>query len=134
MDNFKGINDAFGHSGGDEVLRQLARCLRGGVRVGDLIARVGGEEFVVVLADHTSADAQLTCDRIRRSVNDMSWPELSPDLRVTVSMGLAGTTDGRTADELWAAADALLYQAKRAGKNRVLNDIEAATARPAEVG
>lgn len=140
VDNFKAINDGFGHSGGDEVLRRLARCLGDGVRVGDLIARVGGEEFVVVLAGHTPAEAQLTCDRIRASINDLAWPELSPGLRVTVSMGLAAATGGKTAEHLWASADALLYEAKRAGKNRVRSETEAAPAplpeapRAAEVG
>ena len=133
VDNFKAINDAFGHSGGDDVLRQIATCLQGGVRVDDLIARVGGEEFVVVLAEHTLADAQLTCDRMRRTINDMSWPELSAVLRVTVSMGLAGAGGGTTSDELWAAADTLLYEAKGAGKNRVVHDTGAAVARAVRI-
>jgi diguanylate cyclase (GGDEF)-like protein len=123
VDNFKSINDAFGHSGGDEVLRRLATCLQDGVRAGDLIARVGGEEFVVVLAASTTAGAQLTCDRIRQGIGELTWTGLSFGLHVTVSMGLADGLGTRTSQELWIAADTLLYEAKRTGKNRVCTDL-----------
>ena len=124
VDNFKSINDAFGHAGGDAVLSQLGGCLRDAVRAGDLTARVGGEEFVVVFAAATLADAHLACERIRLAISDIAWPELSEELWVTITMGLACTTTSRTSQELWIAADALLYDAKRAGKNRVLSAAE----------
>jgi len=113
VDNFKSINDAFGHAGGEDVLSELAACLRAGVRAGDLTARVGGEEFVVVFADATLADAHLTCERIRLAISAIAWPELSEGLRVTVTMGLASTATSRTSQDLWIAADALLYDANR---------------------
>lgn len=122
LDHFKRINDVFGHTVGDRVLVQVARLLREHLRDDDLVARTGGEEFVVVLPNTDRDQAFALCDRIRRRVHDCHWRAFAPDaaveLQVTLSAGVACTPayDGGT---LFERADLAMYKAKRAGRNRV---------------
>jgi two-component system cell cycle response regulator len=113
-DHFKRINDTAGHAAGDETLRALGQLLSRRVRGEDLAARLGGEEFVVVFRD--GADPFETADALRREVPEASprWPH-----PITVSIGVAGG-DAAETDSLLAAADAALYRAKAAGRDRTM--------------
>ncbi len=119
-DHFKSINDRFGHSGGDKVLRALVLSIRATLRDSDLIGRVGGEEFVVLSPGADLASALLLAERVRTTVE--ATPLLIDDqaLTLTVSVGVAiAALDDRDGAALLKRADAALYAAKRAGRNRV---------------
>jgi two-component system, cell cycle response regulator len=124
IDFFKGINDTYGHEAGDDVLREFAERLKRGVRGIDLVARLGGEEFVVVMPETDAAYASLIAERLRRDVERESFPTRGGEqLPVTVSIGVAefrGASD--CADALIKRADQALYSAKRHGRNRVVAD------------
>lgn len=119
VDHFKRINDRFSHLVGDEVLRQIASILSGLIRKSEFLARFGGEEFVLLMPGMGSSDAVVLCERLRSAVEGWSWGEQIAQLHVTISIGIASTegTDDPTA--ILAVADALLYQAKANGRNRV---------------
>ncbi|NHT16246.1 tetratricopeptide repeat-containing diguanylate cyclase [Cellulomonas sp. IC4_254] len=124
LDLFKSVNDQHSHPVGDEVLRRVAQIMIGAVRVGDVVARVGGEEFTLVLLDSPQEQAQAVCERIRTTIEGFPWHELSPDLHVTMSFGGAMAEPDEPAAGLVARADAALYRAKRLGRNRVVFDRE----------
>lgn len=117
IDNFKEINDTFGHPVGDEVLRSVARELTSSFREGDLLARYGGEEFVVILPKVTDSAAMQIMERIRERCCAREVPEVGR--AVTVSVGLAVTSGAEQLEHMIARADDALYRAKRSGKNRV---------------
>ena len=120
LDNFKQVNDRFGHLVGDDVLREFARELRGGIREIDLAGRWGGEEFALILPGTNADGAVQVAERIRKALarrNIAAGDGRS--LRLTSSFGVAAYPDLATAEDLLAAADAALYDAKRTGKNRV---------------
>lgn len=120
LDHFKRVNDRFGHATGDEVLRRFAAVLRASVRDGDLAARLGGEEFVVILSGATLLQAQEVCERIRvRLANTVFLSPGREKIQVTVSAGLAALSDDLPGDAILAHADAALYRAKREGRNRL---------------
>jgi diguanylate cyclase (GGDEF)-like protein len=122
IDHFKRINDERGHLTGDEVLRRVAWLVRQQVREGDLCARFGGDEFVLVLTAGL-ADAEDAIGRLADALTRYSWAAIAPGLSVTVTAGLAEHTPEHTVDSLFAAADADLLAAKRA---RYLHDAPAA--------
>jgi diguanylate cyclase (GGDEF)-like protein len=116
VDHFKDYNDAFGHLAGDQVLVTVARLLREQTREVDLVARYGGEEFLVVLPEGDVAEGTRVAERIRTAV---AAAEL-PNRRLTASIGVAEfPAHGTTPEEMLAAADAALYEAKHGGRNRV---------------
>ena len=120
LDNFKRVNDAYGHLAGDVVLREFADTLRGGVRDIDVASRWGGEEFALVLPGTDADGAVQVAERIRRTLEQRTI--LTPDgapLKITASFGVAAFPRAADAGALLAAADTALYDAKRAGKNRV---------------
>ena len=119
IDHFKSINDRHSHAVGDDVLRRVGRILRSACRPSDLAGRYGGEEFVLALLDTTPERARAVCERLRASVVDHAWSTLRPGLEVTISIGLACSAAHASTAELLAAADARLYEAKRAGRNCV---------------
>jgi len=119
VDLFKGVNDQFGHPVGDEVLRQIAVLLREGLRGDDFVARLGGEEFLVALADTTPEQAFRACQQLRARIAAHPWDRVAPGLRVTVSFGLSAHRGGTAHTDLLERADAALYAAKRNGRNRV---------------
>jgi diguanylate cyclase (GGDEF)-like protein len=122
IDLFKSVNDEHSHPVGDEVLRRVAQIMTAAVRVGDVVARVGGEEFTLVLLDASLDQAAVVCERIRATIAGYPWHELSPDLHVTLSLGGAISRPGEPGHSLAARADAALYRAKRQGRNRVRFD------------
>lgn len=125
LDLFKSVNDQHSHPVGDEVLRRVAQIMTGAVRVGDVVARVGGEEFTLVLLDSPLEQATAVCERIRTTISGFPWQDLSPDLHVTMSFGGAMAEPEEPAHTLAARADAALYRAKRQGRNQVRFDGEA---------
>jgi len=122
IDHFKSINDRHGHAVGDQVLRQFARSLQDQLNDGELLARMGGEEFVVMLAGLAPERATLIAERLRRAVQDLHLAQRDARLQITVSIGLDGCAADMAApslDELMARADEALYRAKARGRNRV---------------
>lgn len=119
IDRFKRVNDEFGHALGDEVLRRIAAVLRQTCRAVDVVARYGGEEFALALPDTSLAEAVVLCERIRAAVEAHPWGELEARLGVTISAGVVARMPGEDPDAALARADALLYEAKRNGRNRV---------------
>jgi diguanylate cyclase (GGDEF)-like protein len=118
IDFFKSVNDRFGHPVGDQVLVRTARLLLGATRQVDIVARFGGEEFLIFFAGIEIEAAAVACERLRLAVAENDWSQVHPDLRVTISLGLtAGAAEDFPATLL--AADQLLYQAKRGGRNMV---------------
>ena len=121
LDNFKQVNDRFGHQAGDEVLRSFADILRETVRDIDVAARYGGEEFAILLPQTDIGGAEALAERLREAVESGAMAEV-PDGPVTVtsSFGVASFPEASTGPGLFAAADEALYRAKRAGKNCVV--------------
>jgi diguanylate cyclase (GGDEF)-like protein len=121
VDSFKTINDNYGHLQGDQLLRAIARILRGNVRSVDSVGRYGGEEFLIVLPETSKDDACRMAERVRSAVEEQAVVLLEDrTLRRTVSVGVASyPEDALNADELLQRADDALYRAKREGKNRV---------------
>jgi diguanylate cyclase (GGDEF)-like protein len=124
IDNFKEVNDAYGHLQGDLVLREVARVLRQSSREIDEPARYGGEEMAVALPQTDLEGAYQFAERVRHAVENLGLPLPSGEgtLKVTASFGVASLATAGQADKdaLVAAADAALYEAKRAGKNRTV--------------
>ena len=119
VDHFKGINDRFSHAVGDEVLRCVGEILRAHCRLGDLAGRFGGEEFMLVFRGLDMRSAADICERIRRAAETWDWQSIHPQLRVTLSIGLATSTSFRDPQGLLDAADHWLYEAKHHGRNQV---------------
>jgi diguanylate cyclase (GGDEF)-like protein len=121
VDHFKAVNDRFSHAAGDRVLGDIARILREGTRAVDVAGRWGGEEFVLVLVETPPERAAHLAEKLRAAIEAHDWPSVAPGLRVTASFGVAGNHEAGSPAALLAAADARLYQAKRAGRNRVVH-------------
>lgn len=119
IDSFKKINDTLSHQAGDEVLKKLAAILVQTVRTSDVVARYGGEEFVVVMPQTQLQHAEMVAERIRSGVENHPWHVLYPDLRVTISLGLASNLGMADHEQMIHAADEALYVSKHTGKNRV---------------
>jgi diguanylate cyclase (GGDEF)-like protein len=121
LDHFKTINDTHGHPTGDLVLSEMALAVAVLIRVEDVFARVGGEEFAVICRGADRAEAAAVAERIRQAVASHKFSADGSDILVTTSAGVASIPDARIGDAqaLIAAADQALYDAKRAGRNRV---------------
>lgn len=119
VDHFKAVNDRFSHAAGDRVLRETGRILRDGTRAVDVAGRWGGEEFVLLLVETPPEGAVRLAEKLRGAVEAHDWCAVAPALRVTASFGVAGIHEADSPGALLAAADARLYAAKRAGRNRV---------------
>jgi len=122
IDRFKAINDAHGHLGGDFTLRELAACVKSVVRKEELFARYGGEEFIVVLPESTLEAALCVGERIRTMVEKHTFVFEDQSFQITISLGIAAIADAAslTPVELIRLADEKLYQAKHAGRNRIV--------------
>jgi two-component system cell cycle response regulator len=122
IDNFKRVNDTFSHALGDEVLRQVALLLRITTRDTDLLFRYGGEEFVLLMEGTDVLLAAKICRRISQAVRSWSWAQIHPNLRITLSIGVALAREAQTPVEVMAVADQRLYHAKNSGRDRVVLD------------
>jgi diguanylate cyclase (GGDEF)-like protein len=134
VDHFKKFNDTYGHATGDVVLQAVAKALSRHLRAGDLAGRYGGEEFVLVLPGSNMIGARIAAERIRKALEQTVVDTEHGPLKVTASFGgaaVCGPGCGGARAELFARADAALYEAKRSGRNRVVV-AEAATAPAAE--
>lgn len=116
LDNFKKLNDTYGHLIGDEILKRLALVLKNNIRKYDIVSRFGGEEFVILLPNTQIKRAKLVCERIRREVqNDRELKKYS----VTFSGGLTEYKKGDSVKKMQLRADKAVYRAKKKGKNRI---------------
>lgn len=119
IDFFKKVNDNFSHLIGDDVLRQVGQLLVACLRSNDMAARIGGEEFALVLDRCKPEKLIETCNRIRKIIEEYPWDELARGLHITMSFGVTGFQDGDALKSLMVRADDALYRAKRNGRNRV---------------
>ena len=127
VDHFKRVNDSFGHAAGDDVLVDMARTLRASLRESDIIGRMGGEEFVVLLPNQTVTTSKPLLDRLRSNIADTPVPTCAGPIRFTISTGVSDSQQfGWDTKRMLAGADEALYRAKHGGRNR----IEAALVQP----
>ena len=121
LDEFKSVNDRFGHGVGDEVLKEIGVRLRDACRAGDQVARIGGEEFALTLTRTDEYGARAAAERTRLLVSETPFATSAGDLAITASLGIAsaGGAIGFDARDLFKAADEALYQSKGEGRNRV---------------
>lgn len=118
LDHFKQVNDQHGHLLGDQVLRRFCDLVRGTLRASDELGRYGGEEFVLLLPALSPAHAPALLGRVLHAVASEDWSAVAPGLRVTTSIGVAAFQAGDGVQSLLSRADAALYKAKHAGRNR----------------
>jgi diguanylate cyclase (GGDEF)-like protein len=120
LDHFKSINDRFTHQVGDEVLKSVASILKNAIREGDIVSRIGGEEFVLLINANSSQQAQKLFSRIQTKLHAHDWSKLGTGLEVTMSAGIVVASQESRFDDLLGTADRLLYEAKRSGRNKVV--------------
>jgi diguanylate cyclase (GGDEF)-like protein len=121
IDNFKAINDRMGHAAGDRVLQNVAAVCRTEIRDSDVVARVGGEEFAILLTETTEMAAVQFAERLRRQISDSTPTIFDEKVGVTISIGVAGASIRTSGVEtLMRQADQALYEAKHSGRNRVV--------------
>jgi len=119
IDHFKKVNDTYGHIAGDSLLCQLAALVRANIRREDIFARVGGEEFAIIVPETAAEEARAVAEKIRGLIEATEMVFDTIAIPVTVSLGVAGLAPNESAEALYAKADALLYRAKQSGRNRV---------------
>jgi diguanylate cyclase (GGDEF)-like protein len=119
LDHFKRVNDELGHPVGDQALKRAAALMRRACRNSDLVARIGGEEFALILPAMTRAEAHIFCETLREAVAADDWHAIHPELGITISIGVAQWDGSAELEELLHLADAQLYRAKRSGRNQV---------------
>jgi diguanylate cyclase (GGDEF)-like protein/PAS domain S-box-containing protein len=121
VDDFKRVNDTYGHQEGDQVLQRIAESGRSTLRRGDVFGRIGGEEFAAVFPGCAPDMAKQICERLQREIQRLSFQSEDTSFGITVSQGLTNLRDDDTGMEaLYARADAAMYQAKRQGKNQIV--------------
>lgn len=125
LDHFKRINDSYGHRIGDEVLVATAHTLRGALRASDYAIRWGGEEFLLILPGCDGPESRPLAEKLRSTIEQLTPCPAHPELRVSISLGISQHFPGESMDQTIARADKALYQAKAAGRNRVVPAIDA---------
>lgn len=125
VDNFKQINDHYGHDSGDKVLKDIGSLLKGQVRGGDIVARIGGEEFVFILTNTGINGANKCAQRVREAIADMSWYDKDERFKITISIGISTLNNrhDKTEDmlaKLLKESDKALYQCKTSGRDNVV--------------
>ena len=119
LDNFKQINDSYGHATGDQVLRTLARLLRQRLRRSDIVGRYGGEEFAIIFPDTTASTARKVLDQVRIAFAKIRQHSEDVEFSVTFSGGVADMAATTDADQLFEVADSAMYVSKQSGRNRI---------------
>ena len=120
IDHFKSINDKYGHEAGDKVLQAIAKIFNRSLRDADLVARLGGEEFLLIIHGVGSEAAWGTCERLRQAIERHGWGTIAPSLHVTISLGLAIRMNDEELEALTSKADEAMYKAKATGRNKVI--------------
>jgi diguanylate cyclase len=121
IDEFKTINDNYGHRAGDKVLSVVAECLANSIRSTDFIARYGGEEFVMLLPGTTMPDALRLAEEMREAVTQLGFHFRGAPVSITISCGITALVDGDEAENAFDRADRAMYRAKETGRNRVVS-------------
>ncbi len=120
LDNFKQINDRYGHPAGDQVLKEIALILKTFLRANNIAARIGGEEFAVLVPGATAKEGEIVANRLRQTIANRTFNTLEDELHVTASFGVTGVRTDDTIDTIFARVDKALYEAKNNGKNQVV--------------
>lgn len=120
IDDFKHVNDTYGHQTGDDILKTFTGILKQTFRVTDLITRYGGEEFAVLLNNTTLKEAEIIAERARAAIESTDFKSQDSTLKKTASIGAAGYLPNQSIEEFIRSADTALYEAKRTGKNKVV--------------
>ncbi len=123
LDDFKKINDLYGHSAGDEVLREVSAMVLSSIRRSDYLVRYGGEEFVLILPNTSFSAALELAERLRAVIETRTIPVGKERIALTASFGVTALRNGEDFEALLAEADCMLYRAKAAGKNRVMPEL-----------
>jgi len=122
VDHFKDINDRYGHSAGDQCLKEIINRVKLILRKSDFLSRYGGEEFVVIVPEINAEGALEVAEKIRATVEQTKFIHKSEVVKITISIGLTHIKPGdRVHDQIFSRADRALYNAKQAGRNRVLS-------------
>jgi diguanylate cyclase (GGDEF)-like protein len=119
IDHFKRVNDNFSHLIGDEVLRHFGQLIRSCLRAGDMAARIGGEEFALVLERARGSRSVDVCERIRKTIQSYDWSVIAPTLHITASFGITHVKASDDLKSMMERADSALYRAKQTGRNRI---------------
>jgi diguanylate cyclase (GGDEF)-like protein len=119
IDHFKKINDSWSHNIGDEALKTVALLLKNSVREIDVIARWGGEEFIVLLPQASLDVAVLCCERVRKQIEEFDCSNIATGMRLTISGGIASSSENHSVNEIIHNADLALYKAKQSGRNKI---------------
>jgi len=123
LDHFKSVNDRYSHAIGDEVIKAFAKVLASCCRQGDHVARIGGEEFVLLLNEISDAHGAMSvCDRVLKKMRGYPWADIAPGLSMTASLGLARAGEAQGQDAMLALADARMYRAKQSGRDRAVTE------------
>lgn len=120
LDRFKSVNDRYGHAAGDVVLQRTAQVIRETLGDTQRLARLGGEEFLLLFPGAATREAQTVCERVVTRLGGLEWPEIAPDLRVTASIGVAQIRAGNNPSDTLREADRAMYAAKRGGREAVV--------------
>lgn len=119
IDFFKKVNDTYGHSCGDYVLKEIAYIMSNNFRQTDTIYRYGGEEFAVILTETASDAALVPMERLRKHIENHNFRFHNQDIKITISCGISSKTDFESEFDMFDDADRALYEAKNSGRNRI---------------
>jgi len=123
LDYFKKINDTYGHKAGDTVLRTVSESMKLSLRLSDIIGRIGGEEFAVILPETEINAAMVIGERLRKRVEAMEIPQKECSIKITISIGAShSSTDDLSIDDVLQRSDSALYRAKENGRNRIYSE------------